>query len=136
MKKDKYGNNIDFPDKVLSDLTKKGVIGKWTEYMYRHIKNALCRYYLESSHQDKEEVRLVFENIYDEVSKISFVLQDMISREFQGIDGIFEAVYGERSAELYVWEQFNMLYMRKSHWEESEMWNNCGNDKILYEILS
>ena len=136
---DQYGNNTNFPDNILSDMTIKGLLGKWTELIDSDINNCLYRYYMKTGNINRGDKNFVI-NLFNEVStKISFlvpVLEDLVNKNIYGIEDIFIAVYGVDSDEVYTLRNFFTLNSKISEWDEDYMWNDCSSNKRMLKILT
>lgn len=137
-KTDKYGNNIAFPNSIMSDMTTKGLLGKWTTMITSEIVPALYKYYMKYRNIDagcKGFVASLFIEIEGKISNLTPVLEDLVDKNIYGIEDIFIAVYGITSDEVYVLRRFMELSKKIESWDEDFMWNNCSTDKRLKSIL-
>ena len=136
---DQYGNNTNFPDNILSDMTIKGLLGKWTERIDSDINNCLYKYHMKTRNIDCGDKNFVI-NLFNEVStKISFLvpaLEDLVNKNIHGIEDIFIAVYGVDSDKVYTLRSFFTLNSKISEWDEDHMWNDCGSNKRMLKILT
>lgn len=136
---DQYGNNTNFPDNILSDMTIKGLLGKWTGLIDSDINNCLYKYYMKTGNIDCGDKNFVI-NLFNEVNtKISFlvpVLEDLVNKNIYGIEDIFIAVYGVDSDEVYTLRSFFTLNSKISEWNEDYMWNDCSSNKRMLKILT
>lgn len=135
---DKYGNNTNFPDDILSDISKKGLLGKWTATLLSYSENALFRYYIKDRNIDaghKDVVVSLFQDVNNTMLTLTPVLEDLVEKNIIGIEDIFIAVYGVSSDAVYVLREFKKLMKRIDNWDEDYMWNNCSNNKRLKKIL-
>lgn len=136
--KDKYGNNIAFPSSIMSDMTTKGLLGKWTSAILSGTVNALHKYYIKDGNidaGDKSFVVSLFRDIEDKISNLTPVLEDLVDKNIYGIEDIFIAVYGITSDEVYVLREFMKLSKNMASWDEDYMWNDCITDKRLRSVL-
>lgn len=137
--RDKYGNNINFPDDIISDMTIKGLLGKWTEWIYSKAVSALLKYYMKTGNIDAGDKSFVisqFKGIKMEIDYLTPILEDLVAKEICGIEDIFIAVYGIKSDEVYVVRRFLDRCNHINEWDTDYMWNDCANDKRLLSILS
>lgn len=136
---DQYGNNTNFPDNILSDMTIKGLLGKWIELINFNINDCLYKYYMKTRNIDCGDKKFVI-NLFNEVSaKISFitpVLEDLVNKNIYGIEDIFIAIYGVDSDEVYTLRNFITLNSKISEWDEDYMWNDCSSNKRMLKILT
>ena len=58
-KHDKHGNNTDFSDDIMSDMTIKGLLGKWTTIILSRVNTALWKYYFRTDNIDAGDVEFV-----------------------------------------------------------------------------
>ena len=136
---DKYGNNINFPDHVVSDMTIKGLLGKWTFLISNKIKCALYKYHFKTRNidaGDKPFVETLFQEVYLEVHRYIPILEDCVAIDIFGITAIFEAVFGSNSDEVYALNIFLDLYHKMKDWKTKDMWTDCDNDARLLKILT
>ena len=52
LKTDEYGNNIDFSEDVLSNMTIKGLLGKWTHMIISDVKYDVYKFYAKTRNID------------------------------------------------------------------------------------
>lgn len=43
---DSFGNSISFSDNIMSSMTTKGLLSKWTNYLYHQMRYCLSKYYM------------------------------------------------------------------------------------------
>lgn len=136
---DKYGNNTNFPDEILSDMTIKGLLGRWTGSILAKVRYALCGYFLAESHNvdagDKNAVETRFEEVKNIIDFSTPILEDCVDQNICGIEDIFIAVFGIMSDEVYLLRRFLQLYADMDQWDTDFMWNDCKNDPRLKKIL-
>ena len=136
--KDKYGNNIAFPSNIMSDMTTKGLLGKWTSLILSETLTALYKYHMEYRNIDAGDKSFVisrFRDVGDRISNITPVLNDLVDKNINGIEDIFIAVYGIASDEVYVLREFMRLLKNMASWDEDYMWTDCTTDKRLRSLL-
>lgn len=112
MKKvDKYGNNTNFPNEVLSDMTTKGLLGKWCNMILSHIVSDVCKYRVEIYLEGHEytEIKSNFLYTYRQISHITPILEDLTNINLYGLDDIFLAVYGINSKEVRILREHKRL---------------------------
>lgn len=137
-KTDKYGNYVDFPDTVLSDMTKKGLLGKWTSLLVNQVLCALRYYYFRTGNVDRDDLaaaKMWFGSTKDELDFVVPVLLDMCNREIRNFEDMCAAVYGDTSAEAYMVKRFYQLLGCIDEWDTELMWNDCCNDELLRSFL-
>lgn len=140
---DKYGNNINFSDDILSDMTIKGLLGKWTHLVASNIKSDLYRYYskkyFEVSSYDGlvNEIQCFFNATQNEIDKLTPILEDLVNKNIYGMEDIFIAVFGIMSDEVYMIREFNRIMEKQEEYrfDTDYMWNNCRGHSRLAEIL-
>lgn len=135
---DKYGNNIAFSNNIMSDMTTKGLLGKWVSMIFSESQSALYKYYMKDMNidaGDKSFVISLFKSVDNKISNLTPVLEDLVEKNIYGIEDIFIAVYGVSSDEVYVLREFMRLSQKMASWDEDYMWNNCETDKRLKSIL-
>ena len=136
---DTYGNNTNFSDVILSSMTTKGLLGKWCEKFYAEIRFALFKYYMKENNidaGDKDIISKIFKGTQEKIQMITPVLEDLVAVGMKGLDGIFYAVYGVNSDELYALEKFNALADTVDQWDTSVMWDGCKADERLLSCIS
>ena len=136
---DQYGNNTNFSDNALSDMTIKGLLGKWTGLIASDINSCLDKYYMKTrniDYGDKNFVINLFNNTSVKISNLTPVLEDLVNKNIYGVEDIFIVVYGVDSDEVYALRRFLELNSRITEWDEDYMWNNCGSDKRMLKILT
>lgn len=136
---DIYGNNINFSDEIMSEMTTKGLLGKWCETIFREIKYCLKNYYIKTNNVGvgcDNFVKTLFSETDSNINHITKLLEDLTIRELYGIEDIFIAVYGVQSDEVYTLRKFKELYEKIDEWDTDFMWNDCGFDKRLKDIIS
>lgn len=129
--------NIDFPDCFLSDMTTKEILLKWVEYIYSDIKYSLFKYYMKDNNEDAGDMWLtknMFKKTMNEIYTLGPVFQDMTLPCVYGMKDIFSLTYGNESDELYALNKFLDLHNSIANWNALGMWNNCSNDKRLFNI--
>lgn len=130
--------NINFSDSILSDMTIKKLLIKWTELIKFDISYGLYKYYMKTHNIDRGDKNFVI-TLFNEIStKISFltpVLEDLVNKNIHGIEDIFIAIYGVDSNEVYILRDFFKLNDKVNTWDEDYMWNDCNSDKRMLEIL-
>ncbi len=133
---DEHGNNTDFPDSIMSDITTKGLLGKWTQLIYLDTLSCLRRYYESRRKQgrDIEYVRRFFERNSQSAAHKLPILEDLVTNDINGMEDIFIAVFGVGSKQVYVLRHFIEL-MQKETWDGSHMWDNAKDDLRLHKIL-
>lgn len=137
--RDRHGNNTNFSDNILSDMTIKGLLGKWTALINSHIKLCLCKYYMKTDNidcGDKNFVINFFNEVNTKISCLEPILEDLVNENIYGIEDIFIAVYGVDSDEVYTLRNFLTLNRKISKWNEYYMWNDCSSDERLLKILT
>ena len=136
---DKYGNNVDFPDSILSDMTIKGVLGKWTTHIAHTVLWTVSKYYVSGPRNidcgDMSFVKSVFCDTNHEIDMITPILEDLVNKKIYGMEDIFISVFGVESDEVYVLRKFYSLFSKITEWDSDYMWNDCSNDTQLKEIL-
>lgn len=138
-KTDQYGNNTDFPDKVMSDMIPKGLLSKWVERIYWEAKFCLKKYYMKHHNIDcghKEFVISLFEETHYKIFYITPVLEDLVNINLYGMEDIMIAIYGVDSDEVYAYRRFLTLYEKIGNWDTDFMWNDCSSDKRLFNIIN
>ena len=136
-KTDKYGNNINFPDSVMSDMTTKGLLGKWTEMVISDVQVAVFKYYAETQNIDAGDlnfVRSLFISTNDRIRAITPVLEDLCNRNLYGIVDITIAVFGVDSDEVFVLREFLKRMERINEWDTDFMWNDFSGYERLKKI--
>lgn len=136
---DKYGNNTNFPDEILSDMTIKGLLGRWTGSILAKVRYALCGYFLAESHNvdagDKNAVELRFKDVKNIIDHSTPILEDCVDQNICGMEDIFIAVFGIMSDEVYLLRRFLQLYTDMDQWDADFMWNDCEADPRLKKNL-
>lgn len=135
---DKYGNNINFSDSIMSDMTIKGLLGRWTSIIFSELTTVLYKYYIKNNNidaGDKNFVITLFQDLNHKIEYLTPVLEDLVEENICGIEDIFIAVYGVASDEVYVLRRFLHLTERMASWDEDYMWNDCATNKRLKKIL-
>ena len=134
-KKDMHGNNIDFRDSILSGITIKGLLGKWTGAIASDVHYAVENYYMREYKDRKDHVVSVFHKVASKIETLTPVLEDLVSREICGMEDIFIAVFGLTSDEVCLIRKFMELHGRIDTWDEDCMWDDCVHDRRLFDIL-
>jgi hypothetical protein len=137
--KDQYGNNTSFPDSVMSDMTTRGLLGKWTEMIFSEVKGALFKYHMRSRNMDfgyKNTTAIYFNDAWRMIEEVTPVLEDLVNESIYGIEDIFLAVFGVGSDEVYALREFLRLHGKMGNWDEDCMWNDCKGDERLLRILT
>lgn len=136
---DQFGNNTNFPNDVLSGMTAKGLIGKWTETIVRDLRYCLEKFHLSSNKGTIEDFRYIkreFSRTKEEIDLLTKVLEDLMAKEIKGTKEILDAIFGEDSNEGYLWEIFQKLYGNMEDWKIKELWTDCQGDERLFHILT
>lgn len=136
---DAYGNNTNFSDAVMSNMTTKGLLGKWTAMILADIENTLQKYYMKDRNidaGDKGLVAALFRHTDSKIAALTPVLEDLVAPNIRGIEDIFIAVYGVASDEVYILRSYRKLAKDVSTWDEDYMWNNCSLDQRLRHIIA
>lgn len=136
---DAYGNNTNFSDTIMSDITTKGLLGKWTAMILADTENALQKYYIKDRNidaGDKGRVAALFRYTDSKIAVLTPVLEDLVTPNISGIEDIFIAVYGVASDEVYILRSYRKLAQNVGTWDEDYMWNNCSSDRRLRHILA
>lgn len=135
---DKYGNNTDFSDSIMSDMTIKGLLGKWTARIFDEARTALKMYHLKEEnidHWDTDRVLSRFRYVSTAIRWIQPVLEDLTAENIYGIEDVFIAVYGVMSDEVYVIREFLRLDRMRGEWDADYIWDDCVHDSRLEKIL-
>ena len=137
--KDKFGNNIDFPDSVVGSMTVKGLIGKWCDVIVSDVQYCLTKHFFAAPHNvDAGDVRFVqatFREANAKIQSLRPVLEDMVAENIYGIEDILIAVYGVQSDEVYMYRTFNSLLSKMPTWDRDYMWNDASGNPRLARIL-
>ena len=136
-KTDKYGNNTNFPDSVMSDMTTKGLLGKWTEMVISDVQWAVLKYYAKTRNIDAGDlnfVRSLFVTTNDKIKILTPVLEDLCNRNLYGIEDITIAVFGVGSDEVFVLREFLKRMQRINEWDTDFMWNDFSGHERLKKI--
>ena len=136
---DKYGNNTDFSDEILSDITIKGILGKWCQYIIGDVCYIVGKYHLNKQYNvdafDMELTKQLFTNIYNKYIIVEDILEDIVIKNIRGLEDIFISVYGVYSDEVFIYREFKKLYNNIDNWNAVDMWTNCEYNKRLFDIL-
>ena len=138
-KTDVFGNNINFSNDIISKMTVKGLLGKWTSRIYSDVCYALFAYHMKTGNPDAGAflyVQSLFRDLHTKITHITPVLEDMVRRDLHGIEDIFIAVFGVMSPEVYVLRTFLRLVSCMGAWDSDSMWTDCMGDERLRLILS
>ena len=137
---DEFGNFTGFPDDVLSSMTIKGLLGKWVTMKISEIHYAVLKYHIKYRNIDAGDVNFVlslFEELEEELSILTPVLEDLTASHLYGFDEIAEAVYGRDSDEMYLIREYRRLTNSRDEWKVCDMWKlHTGKDVRLYSILT
>ena len=136
-KTDKYGNNTNFPDSVMSDMTTKGLLGKWTDMVISDAQRAVLKYYAKTRNIDAGDlsfVRSLFVATNDKIKILTPVLEDLCNRNLYGIEDITIAVFGVGSDEVFVLREFLKRMQRINEWDTDFMWNDFSGHERLKKI--
>ena len=131
--------DVDDTDSFLSDMIVSKLLIKWVGSIFSDACYALCKYYMHTGNVDcgcMPVVESLFREIDVKMQVLIPVLEDMVSRDIRGIEDIFIAVYGVGSDEVYVMRRFLELFGRMGEWDEDYMWNDCGGDRRMLQILT
>lgn len=137
-KTDIYGNNINFPDEIMSEMTTKGLLGKWCDMIFNETLYCLKKYYMKTNNidcGDIEVVKSIFNNTEEKIFDIVPILEDLVIKELYGIEDIFLVVYGVTSDQVYVIKKFLELNEKIDEWDTDSMWNNCVSDERLKKVF-
>ncbi len=133
---DNHTNNVNFPNDILSDMSVKGILGKWTELIVSHVKYALYKYYVKTGNIDVgTDIKWAFEDVHVKITQLTPVLEDMVEKNIHGMGDILIGVYGVGSDEVYMFRRFMDRYSCIDEWDTDYMWNDCGGDKRLKKLL-
>lgn len=135
---DEYGNNTNFPDEIVSQISIKGLLGKWTQHINYRIIYALKKYHMKTRNIDYGDViftKCLFEATFSEINYLTPILEDLTGEHIYGMEDIFIAVFGIQSDEIYSLRAFLKLYARIDNWDEDLMWTDCRLDSRLKSIL-
>lgn len=138
MKKDSFGNNIDFPNEIMSEMTTKGLLGKWLSYIISQIQRSLATYYLKTGNVDAGDFNAVVAQFTQTKEMVEYylpVLHDLVEERISGLEDIAIAVYGISSDEVFLVRRFQQLCISMPVWKEYEMWNDCRGDFRLKKIF-
>ena len=136
---DQYGNNINFSDEILSDMTMKGILGKWTGLLYSDIRYAMFKYYMKTRNIDVDCLNFtknLFKTTRNKINFVEPVLNDMVAVNIGGIEDIFIGIYGVGSDEVYLLRNFLERCENIDSWDEDYMWNDCLGNERMYKILT
>ena len=101
---DDFGNNINFPDKIMGPMTMKGLLGKWAESIIYDIKYCLAKYYLgEDRNIDAGDIDFVknrFRETSNMMHKLTPVLEDMVNENIYGLEDIMISIYGSMTIRI------------------------------------
>lgn len=135
---DQYGNNTNFPNSIMSDMTTKGLLGKWTGMIASEIEHSLLKYHIKTNNIDvgcTDFVRELFTETMGKIQYLTPVLEDLVNEKIFGMEDIFIAVYGIGSDEVYMFREFRRLFTKMEQWDEDYMWADCSGDSRLKAIL-
>lgn len=135
---DDYGNNIGFPDDILSDMTNKGLLGKWIGYLVSEVRSSLYSFYVKTNNVDCGDVDFVTKRFVETKMEIDYilpVLEDLVDANIHGFEDICIAIYGVESDEVFLVRRFLQQNACMSEWKSSSMWTDCGGDLRLLNIL-
>ena len=138
-KYDQYGNNTNFSDGIMSDMTTKGLLGKWTALIESRVRCDIRKYYMKTRNidaGDKNWIKSFFKDTMQFISYLTPILEDLVHKNIYGMEDIFIAVYGIQSDEVYLLREFLDLYKRMDEWDEDYMWNDCETNSRLYDIFN
>ena len=133
---DQYGNNTNFPDSIMSDISRKGLLGKWTEDIYNDAKICLIEYYRKNSSDvgNVKGIRYYFDRLDEKISYLTPVLEDLVEENIWGMEDIFISVFGVGSDQVYVFRRFLGL-SRKREWDTDWMWNDAAGNHRLHDLI-
>lgn len=135
---DDYGNNINFPDDILSDMTTKGLLGKWIGYLVSEVRGALYSFHVKTNNIDCGDIDFVTKRFVETKMKIDCilpVLEDLIDANIYGFEDICIAIYGVGSDEVFLVRRFLQQNACMSEWKSGSMWTDCKGDLRLHNIL-
>ena len=137
---DQYGNNTNFSDFIMSDMTTKGLLGRWADIVYEDVICALKKCYMKTNNMDAYDVNvtdIMFDEAENKIKYLTPVFEDVLNTDISGIEDIFIAIYGVTSDEVYAMRIFlkDNAKRNSSGWDADHMWNDCCYDKRLRVIL-
>ena len=134
LKTDEYGNNIDFSEDVLSNITIKGLLGKWTHMIISDVKHDIYKFYAKTRNidaGDKNCIREFFMETNEKIHYLTPILEDLCNENLYGIEDIMIAVFGVGSDEVFVLREFLRRMEQINEWDEDYMWNDfAGRDRL------
>ena len=134
IKTDKYGNNTNFPGTVMSDITTKGLLGKWVDTIIFEIRYDIFKYCAKTNNLDagdKDFVKSLFIETNNKILHLTPVLEDLCNEKLYGIEDIVIAIYGVDSDEVYTMRSFLYKIKHIKEWDENYMWNDFKGQERL-----
>lgn len=138
MKTDSFGNNVNFPNEIMSEMTTKGLLGKWLSYILSEIQRSLATYYLKTGNVDAGDFNFVVDRFKETREMVEYylpVLHDLVEERISGLEDITIAVYGISSDEVFLVRRFQQLCISMPVWKEHQMWNDCKGDSRMKKII-
>lgn len=130
-------SSFDLSDDILSDMSIKRFLSKWSYAIYIYVIAALRRYYMrDDNNLQKAYVEDFFVDVHKKMCLIIHMFDDLVYPKLHNVEYLFSDIYGEHSDKLYALKCFNVLYENIDVWNESKMWDNCKYDVRLFNILS
>jgi hypothetical protein len=132
-------NQVSSSDDIMSNMTIKGLFKKWMSKIHQDICCALFQYYMKSNNRDtgdREFTESLFREVGLEIKYVTPILEDMTVSNLYGMEDIFIAAYGVTSDEVFVIRRFLDRYKCIDEWDEDYMWNDCGSDRRMLDILT
>ncbi len=125
---------VTIADSIMSGVTAKDLLLKWTDNAVAEMKKALVAYY-GCEKTSVTEVQRVFAETSENVRVMSSFLKDLTAYPIENIYDTIIAVYGIVSPQVRIYKAFTGLFKSRANWNEAEMWNSCAGDEPLQKIL-
>ena len=126
---DSYRNNTNFPNDIMSDMTTKGLLGKWVAFLVSKVRCSLYSYYIKTNNIDYGDTNFVTQRFTETKGEIEYilpVLEDLVNANIHGFEDICIAVYGIGSDEVFMIRRFFQLCVCMPIWKKDSMWTDCS----------
>lgn len=138
---DQYGNNTNFSDFIMSDITTKGLLGGWVDSIYDDMLHALQVYHMKTNNTHAGNTRateVLFNYAENKITYLTPVFESIVNSDIRGIEDVFIAIYGIASDEVYVLRAFLKENNERNvyGWDINYMWDDCMKNERLREILT
>ncbi|MCR4805734.1 MAG: hypothetical protein K5981_08810 [Clostridia bacterium] len=129
---------IVIPDNVMSTITTKELLEKWTLGAVNEITAAVRAYHFKSKNPEENTVaavRQLFADVSERLRVTGAYIKDLTAFPIENMYDTIIAVFGIVSPQVYIYKSFMQLYKTQSTWTEETMWDECAGNEQLKKVL-